>query len=113
MYDMVRTVNELGMEVCATLGMLTEKQAKRLAKAGLYAYNHNLDSSEEFYKEVISTRGYEDRLKTIDNVRKAGVSVCSGGIVGMGESIEDRCGMLHTYVSVSYTHLTLPTIYSV
>ncbi|HAT70816.1 MAG TPA: biotin synthase BioB, partial [Flavobacteriaceae bacterium] len=76
------------------LGMLTENQAHRLAEAGLYAYNHNLDSSEEYYKEVISTRGFEDRLKTIDNVRKTNVTVCSGGIIGMGESTKDRAGML-------------------
>ncbi|SHE59060.1 biotin synthase [Psychroflexus salarius] len=92
--EMVRTINKLDMEVCCTLGMVTENQAKRLAEAGLYAYNHNLDSSEEYYKEVISTRGYEDRLETIDNVRKTNVTVCSGGIIGMGESIDDRAGML-------------------
>ncbi|MGB0880573.1 MAG: biotin synthase BioB [Polaribacter sp.] len=92
--EMVRTINKLDMEVCCTLGMVTENQAKRLAEAGLYAYNHNLDSSEEYYKEVISTRGYQDRLDTIDNVRKTNVTVCSGGIIGMGESIEDRAGML-------------------
>ncbi|MER3375557.1 MAG: biotin synthase BioB [Allomuricauda sp.] len=92
--DMVRTINKLDMEVCCTLGMVTENQAKRLAEAGLYAYNHNLDTSEEYYKEVISTRGYEDRLQTIENVRKTNVTVCSGGIIGMGESIEDRAGML-------------------
>ena len=92
--EMVRTINKLDMEVCCTLGMVTENQAKRLAEAGLYAYNHNLDSSEEYYKEVISTRGFEDRLKTIDNVRKTNVTVCSGGIIGMGESTEDRAGML-------------------
>lgn len=92
--EMVRTINKLDMEVCCTLGMLTENQAKRLAEAGLYAYNHNLDTSEEYYKEVISTRGYEDRLQTIDNVRKTNVTVCSGGIIGMGESIEDRADML-------------------
>lgn len=92
--EMVRTINKLDMEVCCTLGMLTENQAQRLAEAGLYAYNHNLDSSEEYYKEVISTRGYEDRLQTIDNVRKTNVTVCSGGIIGMGETIEDRAGML-------------------
>ena len=92
--EMVRTINKLDMEVCCTLGMLTENQAQRLAEAGLYAYNHNLDTSEEYYKEVISTRGYEDRLKTIDNVRKTNVTVCSGGIIGMGESEEDRAGML-------------------
>ncbi len=92
--EMVRTINKLDMEVCCTLGMLTENQAKRLAEAGLYAYNHNLDSSEEYYKEVISTRGFEDRLQTIDNVRKTNVTVCSGGIIGMGEKVEDRAGML-------------------
>jgi biotin synthase len=92
--EMVRTINKLDMEVCCTLGMITENQAQRLAEAGLYAYNHNLDSSEEYYKEVISTRGYEDRLQTIDNVRKTNVTVCSGGIIGMGEAIEDRAGML-------------------
>ena len=92
--EMVRTINKLNMEVCCTLGMVTENQAKRLAEAGLYAYNHNLDSSEEYYKEVISTRGYKDRLDTINNVRKTNVTVCSGGIIGMGESTEDRAGML-------------------
>lgn len=92
--EMVRTINKLDMEVCCTLGMITENQAKRLAEAGLYAYNHNLDSSEEYYKEVISTRGYEDRLETLSNVRKTNVTVCSGGIIGMGENLEDRAGML-------------------
>ena len=92
--EMVRCINKLDMEVCCTLGMLTENQAKRLAEAGLYAYNHNLDSSEAYYKKVISTRGYKDRLDTIDNVRKTAVTVCSGGIIGMGESIDDRADML-------------------
>lgn len=92
--EMVRTINKLDMEVCCTLGMVTENQAQRLAEAGLYAYNHNLDTSEEYYKEVISTRGYEDRLETIGNVRKTNVTVCSGGIIGMGEKVEDRAGML-------------------
>ena len=92
--DMVRTVTKLDMEVCCTLGMLTENQAKRLEEAGLYAYNHNIDSSEDYYKEVISTRGFEDRLETIGNVRKTSITVCSGGIIGMGESVEDRCDML-------------------
>lgn len=92
--EMVRTINKLDMEVCCTLGMITENQAHRLAEAGLYAYNHNLDTSEEYYKEVISTRGFEDRLQTIENVRKTNVTVCSGGIIGMGEKIEDRAGML-------------------
>jgi len=92
--DMVRTVYDLDMEVCCTLGMVTEQQAKRLAAAGLYAYNHNLDTSEEHYKEIISTRGYSDRLQTLENARKANLTVCSGGIIGMGEKPEDRCGML-------------------
>jgi len=99
--EMVRTINKLDMEVCCTLGMITENQAQRLAEAGLYAYNHNLDTSEEYYKEVISTRGYEDRLQTIDNVRKTNVTVCSGGIIGMGESVEDRAGMLVALASLS------------
>jgi len=98
--DLVKTVNGMDMEVCCTLGMVTESQAKKLADAGLYAYNHNLDSSEEFYKEIISTRGYEDRLKTIENVRKAKLTVCSGGILGMGESAADRCAMLLTLASL-------------
>jgi biotin synthase len=94
--DMVKGVNEMGMEVCCTLGMLTESQAKKLADAGLYAYNHNLDTSKEYYKEIISTRTYNDRLETLDNVRKAGISVCCGGIVGLGETHADRIKMLHT-----------------
>ncbi len=99
--EMVRTINKLDMEVCCTLGMLTENQAQRLAEAGLYAYNHNLDTSEEYYKEVISTRGFEDRLQTIENVRKTNVTVCSGGIIGMGETIEDRAGMLVALATLS------------
>jgi biotin synthase len=94
--EMVKGVNELGMEVCCTLGMLTEQQAKKLADAGLYAYNHNLDTSSEYYTEIISTRTYDDRLQTLDNVRKAGVTVCCGGIIGLGETHEDRIKMLHT-----------------
>ncbi|WP_298504126.1 biotin synthase BioB [uncultured Maribacter sp.] len=92
--EMVRTINKLDMEVCCTLGMVTENQAKRLSEAGLYAYNHNLDTSEDYYKDVISTRAFEDRLETIENVRKTNVTVCSGGIIGMGEKLEDRAGML-------------------
>ncbi len=94
--ELVKTVNSLDMEVCCTLGMLSSSQARKLAEAGLYAYNHNLDTSEEYYREIISTRGYEDRLKTLDNVRKAKLTVCSGGIIGMGEKVEDRCKMLLT-----------------
>lgn len=92
--EMVRTINKLDMEVCCTLGMVTENQAQRLAEAGLYAYNHNLDTSEDYYKDVISTRAFEDRLNTISNVRKTNVTVCSGGIIGMGEAVDDRAGML-------------------
>lgn len=98
--DMVKEVNKLDMEVCCTLGMLTEYQAERLAEAGLYAYNHNVDTSEEHYSEVISTRTYDDRLKTLSNVRKAGISVCSGGIIGLGETDADRIGMLFTLANL-------------
>ena len=92
--DMVRGVKGLGLEACVTLGMLNEDQAQKLKEAGLDAYNHNLDTSRENYKSIISTRSFDDRLKTLKNVRKAGITVCSGGIIGMGESIDDRCGML-------------------
>ena len=94
--EMVQSVNELGMEVCCTLGMLNEQQAERLASAGLHAYNHNLDTSQDFYNEIITTRTYNDRLQTLDNVRKAGVTVCCGGIIGLGETHNDRIKMLHT-----------------
>jgi len=98
--EMVRQVNGLGMEVCCTLGMLTEEQAKKLADAGVYAYNHNLDTSEEDYDRIISTRTYQDRLDTLENVRKAGMTVCCGGIVGLGETVDDRISMLHTLSSM-------------
>ena len=94
--DMVKGVHALGMEVCCTLGMLTSEQAKKLADAGLYAYNHNLDTSAEYYNDIITTRTYNDRLQTLEHVRKAGVSVCCGGIIGLGETHEDRINMLHT-----------------
>ncbi len=93
---MVKAVNDLGLEVCATLGMITEEQAKKLKEAGLYAYNHNVDTSEGFYKKVITTRTYQDRLDTIENTRKANITVCCGGIIGMGESTDDRIAMLMT-----------------
>ncbi|MDQ6786576.1 MAG: biotin synthase BioB [Acidobacteriota bacterium] len=93
--EMVKGVRVLGLEACCTLGMLTEQQAEKLAEAGLTAYNHNLDTSPEFYGSIISTRTYNDRLETLANVRKAGVTVCSGGIVGMGETARDRYGLLH------------------
>jgi biotin synthase len=92
--EMVRSVSALDLEVCCTLGMLTEEQAVRLKEAGVTAYNHNLDTSPEFYGDIITTRVYEDRLQTIGNVRKAGITVCCGGILGMGESEEDRIGLL-------------------
>lgn len=98
--DMVKGVNALGMEVCCTLGMLSEDQAKRLKDAGLYAYNHNLDTSEEHYEDIISTRTYDDRLDTIENVRSADISVCSGGIIGLGETNDDRIDMLHTLATM-------------
>jgi biotin synthase len=94
--EMVQGVNEMGMEVCCTMGMLSESQAKKLHDAGLYAYNHNVDTSAEHYSDIITTRTYQDRLRTLGNVSKAGISVCSGGIIGLGETHEDRIGMLHT-----------------
>ena len=93
---MVREVNAMDMEVCCTLGMLNEEQAAQLKEAGLTAYNHNLDTSREYYPEVITSRSYDDRLATIDNVRAAGIKVCSGGIIGLGEKQHDRIGLLHT-----------------
>jgi biotin synthase len=98
--DMVKGVSQMGMEVCCTLGMLSPEQAQKLKDAGLYAYNHNLDSSEEFYSDIITTRNYGDRLETLENVRKAKISVCSGGIIGMGEKEGDRIGMLHTLATL-------------
>ena len=92
--EMVRGVTDLGMEACVTLGMLNADQARRLKDAGLIAYNHNLDTSREYYDKIISTRTYDERLDTLRNVREAGITVCSGGIIGMGESVDDRCGML-------------------
>ena len=106
--DMVKAVNDLEMEVCCTLGMLNEDQARRLKEAGLFAYNHNLDSSKEFYKDIISTREYEQRLETIDNARKAGITVCSGGIIGMGEAVEDRIGMLMSYMEMGTPPESIP-----
>ena len=99
--EMVRGVSSLGLEVCCTLGMLSESQAQRLAEAGLHAYNHNLDTSAEFYGRIITTRNYDDRLKTLGNVRKAGITVCCGGIIGMGESDEDRIGLLHQLATLN------------
>jgi biotin synthase len=92
--EMVRSVRALGMEACVTLGMLTDDQARRLKEAGLTAYNHNLDTSRRFYPEVITTRTYDDRLDTLRAVARAGISVCCGGIIGMGETVDDRLQML-------------------
>lgn len=92
--EMVRGVRALGLEACCTLGMLDAQQAEQLAEAGLTAYNHNLDTSPEFYGSIISTRTYDDRLQTLANVRRAGITICSGGIIGMGESVRDRCRLL-------------------
>jgi biotin synthase len=98
---MVRGVKTLKLEACVTLGMLTEVQARKLAEAGLDAYNHNLDTSRAHYRSIISTRTYDDRLKTLENVRAAGVTVCCGGIVGIGESVDDRCEMLRTLANLA------------
>lgn len=99
--EMVRGVSQLGLEVCCTLGMLTENQAKKLKAAGLSAYNHNLDTSPEFYGSIITTRAYDDRLKTLAAVRSAGITVCCGGILGMGESEADRIGLLHQLATLT------------
>ena len=98
--EMIRTVKSLELEACVTLGSITEVQAKELKKAGLDAYNHNIDTSPEFYKEIISTRNFEERLDTIKNVRKAGISVCCGGIIGMGETWDDRAKMLEVLANL-------------
>jgi biotin synthase len=98
--EMIRGVKSLGLEACCTLGMVTPEQAVRMKDAGLDAYNHNLDSSEEFYDRIISTRTYQDRLETLGHVRAAGISVCCGGIVGMGETEDDRIGLLHTLANL-------------
>src|SRR5205809_1221652 len=98
--EMVRGVSAVGLEVCCTLGMLSERQAEQLKEAGLTAYNHNLDTSPEFYGSIITTRVYEDRLRTLAAVRKAGITVCCGGILGMGEREEDRIGLLQQLASL-------------
>jgi biotin synthase len=97
---MIEGVKAMGLESCVTLGMLSAPQAGRLKDAGLDYYNHNLDTSPEYYRHIISTRTYEDRLETLENVREAGLSVCCGGIVGMGESAEDRVGMIHALATL-------------
>ncbi|HEY8041154.1 MAG TPA: biotin synthase BioB [Polyangiaceae bacterium] len=97
---MIRGVKSLGMEACVTLGMLTESQAAKLKEAGLDAYNHNVDTSREHYRSIVTTRTYDDRLRTLGHVRAAGITVCSGGIIGMGESAQDRCEMLRTLANL-------------
>ena len=106
--EMVKAVNAMDMEVCCTLGMLTEGQAQKLADAGLYAYNHNIDSSEDHYKKIITTRTYDDRLNTIKNVRKAKITVCSGGIIGLGETVDDRVGMLFVLANMEQQPESVP-----
>lgn len=106
--DMVRGVKSLGMEACCTLGMVTDSQAQRLKAAGLDAYNHNLDTSEQHYGEIISTRTYDDRLATLERVRNAGIGVCCGGIIGLGESIDDRCQMLLTLANQPHHPESVP-----
>ncbi|WP_026898538.1 biotin synthase BioB [Daejeonella oryzae] len=106
--EMVTAVNALDMEVCCTLGMLTFEQATKLKKAGLYAYNHNLDTSEENYSKVITTRTFDDRLQTLHNVRRANLTVCSGGIIGLGETEEDRIEMLHTLCNLPHHPESVP-----
>lgn len=100
--EYVKEIRDMGMEVCCTLGMLEKQQALELKKAGLTAYNHNLDTSKEYYPNIITTRTYDERLETLQHVREAGINVCSGGIIGLGEAVEDRVGLLHTLA-------TLPT----
>jgi biotin synthase len=97
---MIRGVKDLGLEACVTLGMLTDAQAAQLKEAGLDSYNHNVDTSREHYRSIVSTRTYDDRLQTLERVRSAGITVCSGGIIGLGESVDDRCEMLRTLANL-------------
>jgi biotin synthase len=105
---MVEGVRELGMEACVTLGMLTPPQAQRLKASGLDYYNHNIDTSPEYYEKVVTTRSFEDRLETLAHVREAGINVCSGGIIGMGEERGDRVGMLHTLATLPVPPESVP-----
>ncbi|XP_062193124.1 biotin synthase, mitochondrial-like [Phragmites australis] len=98
--EYVKEIRGMGMEVCCTLGMIEKQQAKELKKAGLTAYNHNLDTSREYYPNIITTRSYDNRLQTLQHVREAGISICSGGIIGLGEAEEDRVGLLHTLATL-------------
>ena len=105
---MVRGVKKLGLEACCTLGMLTENQARRLKDAGLDAYNHNIDTSSEYYDQIITTRTFQDRLETLTRVREAGIGVCCGGIVGLGESSTDRIEMLRTLANLAEPPESVP-----
>ena len=98
--EMIKGVNKLGLEVCSTLGMATEEQITRMKNAGLHAYNHNIDTSKEYYSNIISTHTHEDRMKTLKNIRNAGVTICSGGIIGMGETDQDRIEMLYSLATL-------------
>jgi len=106
--SMVRGVRELGMEACVTLGMLNAEQAQALKDAGLTAYNHNLDTSREYYGSVVTTRTYDERLQTLEHVQRAGISVCCGGILGLGESVDDRCRMLVTLANFAVPPESVP-----
>eukprot|EP00472_Partenskyella_glossopodia_P008827 CAMPEP_0197525294 /NCGR_PEP_ID=MMETSP1318-20131121/10741_1 /TAXON_ID=552666 /ORGANISM="Partenskyella glossopodia, Strain RCC365" /LENGTH=345 /DNA_ID=CAMNT_0043078503 /DNA_START=33 /DNA_END=1070 /DNA_ORIENTATION=- len=106
--EMVKEIDAMGLEVCTTLGMLDAKQAAQLKEAGLTAYNHNLDTSPEFYPNIITTRSYEERLQTLKNVREAGLSVCCGGIIGLGEQVNDRIGLLHVLANMEEPPESVP-----
>ena len=108
--EMVKEIKKLDMEVCCTLGMLNLEQAKRLKQAGLDAYNHNLDSSPEFYPQIITTRSYQDRLETLKYVRQAGLTICTGGILGLGESDEDRCSFIHQLFLIEPESITINSL---
>ena len=106
--QMVKAVNDMGMETCVTLGMLDEQQARQLREAGLTAYNHNVDTSREHYSNIISTRSYDERLQTVQNVQKSGIKACCGGILGLGETQEDHIGFLYTLANMSPHPESLP-----
>jgi len=108
--EMIKELKKLDMELCCTLGMLSLEQAKRLKKAGLDAYNHNLDTSPEFYPKIITTRSYADRLETLKNVRQAGLSICTGGILGLGESDEDRCSFIYQLLLIKPESITINSL---
>ena len=106
--EMVRELSEMGIEVCCTLGMLELEQAHRLAEAGLHSYNHNLDTSETFYPNIITSHGFQERIATLDRVQQAGIEVCCGGIFGLGESVDDRLELLRTLANRAPQPLSVP-----